>query len=428
MPSAPSSDDDSTVNKMLPGLAVFCDVQQPFSHYYTENKGLPYLQGVLKIKAQLYLQTANMNDFDNTDNDPTYLARVLQEAARDYGCALGDITVLNLLTDPYRCATPNNLRDGAWVAAKLATTRARHIRGLHYAVLGQTKPDGLPYSNTQEDYEWLSIAVTQARWQGVIPFESLSDNRADPPTIYRSEVEEAYGFVSHGLPRLNELNVMSATPHPVRRVIPQQRYILAIFGEKSSLGTELRPVAERFGADLYLATGELSVTQAYLMARDAANDSRELVLFTVADFDPSGHQMTVSIARKLRALKDLKFPDLEYRVLPVALTLEQCAEFNLPSEALKKGEPRKDRWRAAMGREQTEVDALLGLHPGALADIVGDAIWPYYDGDVNRRARELTEEWRRNAQAAINAVVTPEAKALFTQRYDAAIAARTGQR
>jgi hypothetical protein len=204
---------------------------------------------------------------------------------------------------------------------------------------------------------------------------------------------------------------------------PPQRYLLAIFGEKSSLGTELRPVARRFEADLYLATGELSVTQAYLMARDAAKDGRELVLFTVADFDPSGHQMTVSIARKLRALKDLKFPDFEYRVLPIALTLEQCAQYNLPSEPLKKGEPRKDRWRAAMGREQTEVDALLGLHPGALADILGDAIAPYYDDDVNERARELTNEWRRDARAAIDAVVTPEAKAQFTRRYEDAIAA-----
>jgi hypothetical protein len=133
-----------------------------------------------------------MDDYNGgRDVDPAYLFRVLQDAARAEGCGLDEITVLNLLTDPYRCATPNKLRDGAWVAEKLADITVRHIRGLHYAVLGMTKPDGMAYTNTQEDYEWLSIAVTQARWQGVIPFDALDDNRADPPTILRFPTKPA---------------------------------------------------------------------------------------------------------------------------------------------------------------------------------------------------------------------------------------------
>jgi hypothetical protein len=360
-----------------------------------------------------------MNVYDGR-NDPAYLARLLKKAAEDEGCAVGDLTVLNPLTDPYRCATPGNLRDGAWVAEKLAATTVRHIRGLHYTVLGATKPDGTPYANTQDDYEWLSIAVSQARWQGVIPFEALDDNRADPPTIYRPKVEDPFGFINQGLTGVNDLR--PTMPRALGRVPAPQRYLLAIFGEKSSLGNELRPVAEEFGADLYLATGELSITQAYLMARDAAQDGRELVLFCVADFDPSGHQMTVSIARKLRALKDLEFPTFEYRVVPVALTRDQCETYDLPSEPLKKGEPRKDKWLAAMGREQTEVDALLGLHPGALGEIVRTAVSEFYDTDVLARAEELTSDWEAEAQEAIDAVVTDEVKAEFAERYERAIA------
>jgi hypothetical protein len=181
-------------------------------------------------------------------------------------------------------------------------------------------------------------------------------------TIYRPTRKTPYGEIDHGFfedPVWTKPTANGCVPAP-------QRYLLAIFGEKSSLGNELQPAAAQYGTDLYLATGELSVTQAYLMARDAANDGRELVLFTVADFDPSGHQMSVSIARKLRALKDLKFPTFEYRVVPIALTQAQCEQWELPSEPLKKGEPRKDKWLAAMGREQTEVDALLGQHPGEL--------------------------------------------------------------
>jgi hypothetical protein len=284
-----------------------------------------------------------------------------------------------------------------------------------------TKPDGFAYTNTQDDYEWLSIAVTQARWQGVIPFEALGDNRADPPTIYRKGELPKFRTISHGPIGLDTLHNM--LPTAIGSIPGKQRYLLAIFGEKSSLGSELRPVADQYGADLYLATGELSVTQAYLMARDAAQDGRELVLFTVADFDPSGHQMTVSIARKLRALKDLKFPMFKYRVVPVALTLAQCNAYDLPSEPLKKGEPRKDKWLAAMGREQTEVDAMLGRLPGTLANIVSEAIAPYYDVDIMRAARAAETKWLAEAQAAIDTVVTDQIKMAFTRRYNKAVKA-----
>jgi hypothetical protein len=157
------------------------------------------------------------------------------------------------------------------------------------------------------------------------------------------------------------------------------------------------------------------------MARDVANDGRELVVFTVADFEPSGHQMTVSIARKLRALKDLEFPTFKYRVVPVALTLTQCSEYDLPSEPLKSGEPRKDRWLAAMGREQTEVDALLGQRPGELANIVEEAISPYYDNDLRTTVAAAAQAWQAEAQQAIDTVVTDEVKAEFMRRYDEAI-------
>ena len=62
------------------------------------------------------------------------------------------------------------------------------------------------------------------------------------------------------------------------------------------------------------------------IAKDADDDGRPLVMFTVADCDPAGHQMSVSIGRKLQAFHDLLFPDLRFEVVPVALTVEQVRD------------------------------------------------------------------------------------------------------
>ncbi len=44
-------------------------------------------------------------------------------------------------------------------------------------------PNGLPYANTDEDWEWVQDALTDARWLGFLSFDALSDQRNTPPTI-----------------------------------------------------------------------------------------------------------------------------------------------------------------------------------------------------------------------------------------------------
>jgi hypothetical protein len=102
-----------------------------------------------------------------------------------------------------------------------------------------------------------------------------------------------------------------------------------IFGEKASLEDVVLPIASAKQADLYLPTGEISDTLVYQIAKDGNDDGRRMVVFTLTDCDPAGHQMSVSIARKLQACVDLFFPNLEFEVVPVALTVEQVQELGL---------------------------------------------------------------------------------------------------
>jgi len=179
----------------------------------------------------------------------------------------------------------------------------------------------------------------------------------------------------------------------------RQPYRIIEIGEKTSLGPVLRQV--RGVAELLLPTGEISDTLIHGMAERAAVHGRPAVVFYFSDFDPAGHQMPISVSRKLQALKLLEFPDLSIEVHHVALTLEQVVALDLPSTPLKDTERRADLWREVMGREQTEIDALAALRPEVLLQIARDAIAPFRDATLERRGAEARIEWMRQAEDAL---------------------------
>ena len=343
------------------------------------------------------------------------LADILEIARRDLGMTLGDLTVLSGWNDPYRVATPGRMRDAEWFAEHWTGSDARHLRGFHYTLIGNaTKPDGAPYTGANKDWRWLKSASAAARWLELVPFDALDDRRASDPAIYRAERTETalsagVGATFDAEPPLievaegdtGEINIYPA----LSGMEAEQPYILAIFGEKSSLASEALPVAREFAADVYLETGEQSITHAYHLAERAAADGRPLALFCITDCDPSGHQMTISIARKMQALRDLQFPKLDVDVIHVGLTPDQVREFGLPSSPLSDNEKRAGRWTELMGVEQTEVDSLLALHPGALAQMLRDAIEPYFDPTLDERVSLVGRAWRRVASAAINEAI-----------------------
>jgi hypothetical protein len=201
----------------------------------------------------------------------------------------------------------------------------------------------------------------------------------------------------------------------------RQKYFFVFFGEKSSLDTVLRPLAQQYGANMYLCSGEISDTLVYQMAADAHADGRPLVVFTFSDFDPAGRQMPVSIGRKLQALRDLEFPGLDAKVEPVSLTIEQVLEQRLPTTPVKAGDKRRVRWEREFGQllrdaglvrgnepAQVEINALAALRPQVLTDLTHAAIAPFWDQTLTTRTEEAKAAWETEANAAIEEQADPE--------------------
>jgi hypothetical protein len=182
-----------------------------------------------------------------------------------------------------------------------------------------------------------------------------------------------------------------------------QPYRVILIGEKSSLREELEPLVTEIGAELILPSGEISDTLIYDFVCRAAEDGRPAAVLYFSDFDPAGNQMPASAARKIQALCDLKFPKLMIEVHHAALTIEHVRRLGLPSTPLKDGEKRGDRWREVMGQEQTEIDALMALHPGELRRIAREAVAPFYDFDAADRLDEATRQWEREANVVLKA-------------------------
>ena len=362
------------------------------------------------------------------------LRRALLAAADETSCGMKDVTVLAVQNDPFRQDTPAMHRDGAWLAntaSRLGLGRRRvHLRGLHYMLIGQPKPDGLPYTNTDKDWLWLSgTAGKAARWLGYLPFDQITDQRNAAPEVRIFSQPWPESYITVGL----DVTIPDADdliPEVyVRDFTGVQPHKIVFFGEKSSLSDVLAPLAESFQADLYLPTGEISDTLMYQMARIGAEDGRPMVVLCFSDADPAGWQMPISIGRKLQALKALgtvrvpadgygayghllpkavEFGDLQFEVHRVALTPDQVRAYDLPSTPLKPTERRGDNWRREMQVDQTEVDALSALRPALLRQIAEQAVEPFFDASLDHRVEVARREWVSAAQAAVEQSMDPE--------------------
>lgn len=334
------------------------------------------------------------------------------------GASLSDLTVLSSQRDPFRVDTPANHRDARWLAEAvdelLPAGRTVHLRGLHYALLGRTKPDGQPYHNDDKTWLWLSEkAAKAARWLGYIPFSAIVDQRNAEPVVRLAETEPPTPLLDLGKVRV-ELPVDIAEPTiSMWFGDGQQPYSLAIYGEKSSLEPVLGPLAEQYDASLFLPTGEISDTLMHRMAKAAADDDRPLVVFTFSDCDPAGWQMTVSISRKLQALAAGVFPGLQFEVRRVGLLPEHVKEYGLPSTPLKATEKRGGKWVRETGVQQTEIDAMATLQPDLLREIATAELDLYYDHSLQLRSDLAMQRWQEQAQAMLHELIGPERLAAF---------------
>lgn len=336
------------------------------------------------------------------DKTASILRTIIEEARHSTGLSLARLTVQAPQRDPYRLDTPAHRARGQWLADAIKQVLGPdriHLRGLHYRLLGRVNMlNGKPYINDDPTWTWLSEDVIKpARFLGYVDWRQLRDQRNAEPTVYRDRFEPPTWRLDAG-----EVEIwLPETLTPRLRVVGdlyRQPYQQIIVAEKSGLGDLVHPIARRYNATLAMPNGEWSDQQLYDTLADAIeNDGRPVVIHQLGDFDPGGWTMAISTARTAQALVDSQFDGLELKVQAPALTREQCIDWDLPSTPLKETERRADKWLAAMGREQTELDAAVALAPRQFAEAVANSLRQYHDPHVAARAAEVRSELQAEA-------------------------------
>lgn len=258
------------------------------------------------------------------------------------------------------------------------------------------------------DWKWLSEKVVKAaRWLGYIPWERIEDQRNAAPELFQRTLHDPQpGWawspeIGIYLPDVDDLKPRADLPGFVGA---EQPYHLVLVGEKSSLRDDLVTIANRYQADWYLPDGEISDTHIEQIVRSGITDPRPLVLIYFADSDPSGHQMILSVTRKLQAFAHLDdYQGLQFITHRALLTPDQVRSYELLPQPLSPKEQRADRWVEAYGIEQTEVDALMDKDPDAIGQIAAELIeGRFFDTTLAARVNAVRNRWLTRAQRVID--------------------------
>ena len=160
---------------------------------------------------------------------------------------------------------------------------------------------------------------------------------------------------------------------------PVSPYHLEILCEKTACADVLDRIARRHSLNVIYGAGDMSETRCQeLMRRIVANGGRKVRLLYISDHDPKGHGMPVGVARKLEFMIQRDGLNIDLQLRHIALTKEQCAEYDLPRIPIKATDRGRARFEAEFGEGRVELDALEALHPGALARIVETEIARYH--------------------------------------------------
>ncbi len=326
----------------------------------------------------------------------------IKQLAKQMGCKVTDLIPLAPQNDPFYTGTPNDWALGEWFAQLWRAFGYQdkvHIRRVHYQIVSQRTPvllpNGKPYENTAECWDTLNLASKAARYLQLVDPAAFSDRRNDDPVVYASSEMSTPQIRVRGNLWSSSLELPDFPEVPEYRTYGfqgVQRYHIEVWCEKSTMNDVLLPLCERYQANLQTGSGELSITATLALAHRLEQANRPARIFYVSDFDPAGQSMPVAVSRKLEYFIRRYGLDLDVRVYPVVLTLDQVQYYRLPRTPIKETERRRQEFENRHGEGAVELDALEALYPGELQAVLARYIEEYYDAALDSQVAGVEHE------------------------------------
>jgi hypothetical protein len=161
-----------------------------------------------------------------------------------------------------------------------------------------------------------------------------------------------------------------------------------IWIEKDALAGVIAPVViDEWGLDLMVARGFSSLTYLYEAGQFLGQLDKEIHVYVLSDFDPSGKCAAQKVEDGLREYA----PDADLHVHELAVTLDQIRDWDLPTRPTKLTDSRARKFVEKYGMESVELDA---IPPDQFRRLVGDAIESHADHRVIGMMKEVEQAER----------------------------------
>ena len=329
----------------------------------------------------------------------------LKQLAKANKVSVKELFVLAPQNDPFYVGTKGRKQQAEWVAEiyeELGNPLQVHIRRIHYFLVSRQdilKPNGEPYENTENDWEYLSKGTKYARYLGLVPIDNFVDRRNPEPHINASywvnrDIEE----IRIDPERFAELIAENFYPYNPQHALG---YHLEIWAEKSTQNDIILPIASQYGTNVVTGLGELSITSVNHLVQRIQQADKPVRIFYISDFDPAGENMPVSIARKIEYFIRNASNLNNIKLKPLMLTKRQCIDHQLPRTPIKETDKGKSGFEERHGEGATELDALEALYPGEMGQILHHAINPYVDAGSYNAVVEENQRIQRAIKEAL---------------------------
>lgn len=289
--------------------------------------------------------------------------------------------------DPFYAGAPEQVRQAEWFGAlwmREGMTGA-HLRTFHYRIMsrGLTMPNGRPYENTNECWDYLVECSKYARYLGVVPAGDVDDKRNEvTQRAHYNEDQEIGDLVE------SAISSIQLEPHNPQNYQP---FHLEIVIEKSTMDDIIEPIASRYHANLTVGKGEISITQAWRLVERAGRCGRPVRVIYISDCDPQGEIMPISFGRKVEFFN--QGPRNDIMIKHVMLTHAQVIEYGLPRVPIRASNRLKGKFEGEHGSGAVELDALEAIHPGVFSRILESELDQYFDWAKEAEVRDANSKF-----------------------------------
>ncbi len=237
------------------------------------------------------------------------------------------------------------------------------VRALYYRLVAD-----FGMTNSIQHYKRVGEAMVEARWQGLIPFESFVDHGRTVVGSTEADVTNVDSYIEYGKGQiLGWMDNFSKNRWENQPIYPE------VFIEKQALQGVFEIPCRQLSVALSACKGYPSLTflnDAAKRFTEMQGQGKQCIMLYFGDHDPSGDDIPRVIGATLLRM------GCDIEIQRIALTKKQAITMKLPPAPVKRTDSRTAKWN---GIGQVELDA---IEPRKLQDMTTKAINKLFDENL----------------------------------------------